>query len=205
MGFPVIAAGLHSTPSSDLGIVFENQLLMLFRQSDAQAVASEIVQTHKDLDQTLLRRKKLQKERQSVNRDLKELNDLIRRAKPKAKPVLSRQIDEAELKIEELTEALEDLEGAYRLSKSRERVIANTANSDEHVLVNFVSPIVDAVNAKKGTQYTMLTARPLRGIMRDADVIAVWLMEKGAVNLLLKHSQTDLRLKEWFLPWAKDV
>lgn len=203
MGFPVVAAGLHSTPSSDLGIVFEDQMLMLFRLSHAQDAANDIIEAHRDIDQVRIRRKALQRKRQQANRELKELNALLETARKTSRPVLKRQIEEVQATVNSLGGELDALDQDFKVSKSRERIVANTVKSDDHVIINYVTPILDAVNEKKGTNYTMLTARPLKGIMRDADVAAVWLMDRNAVNLLLTHTNTDLRLSDWYLPWAK--
>lgn len=204
MGFPVIAAGLHSTPSNDLGLIFENQLLMLFRQTDASSNAAERVVEARERDLTQTERKRLQKMRTGHRRELKELTALLEScSKKKNRAVIQEQLDEVQSDIDKLTLRLDGMNSDYKLSKSRERVLNNMVRSDEHVIIDYVAPIIDSINKKKGTNYTLLTARPLRGIMRDSDVVAVWLMEKSAVNLLLTHTNSDLKLQDWYLPWAK--
>ena len=203
MGFKIETAGLHSTPSSDLGIVFENQLLMFFRMSDAKGMAEEAAKDHKMLDGTLVERKRLQKERNAERRDLKKLNKLLDEAKSlKARRALREQIAETQVEIDDITAKLDAMEYKVRESGSRERVYRQMKTSSDHAMLDYLNPIVDMINEKGSSTLGLFTTMPLRGVMKDADVYCAWLMEKSAINLLLRHTGGDMKLQNWFLPWT---
>lgn len=203
MGFKIETAGLHSTPSSDLGIIFENQLLLFFRMSDAKGMAEEAVKDHKMLDGTLVERKRLQKERNAERRDLKKLNQLLDQAKSlKARRALRDQIAEAQETIDEITAKLDAMDSKVRESNSKERVYRQMKTSSDHAMLDYLNPIVDMLNEKGSSTLGLFTTMPLRGVMKDSDVHCAWLMEKSAINLLLHHTGGDMKLQNWFLPWT---
>ena len=203
MGFKIETAGLHSTPSSDLGIVFENQLLMFFRMSDAKGMAEEAAKDHKMLDGTLVERKRLQKERNAERRDLKKLNKLLEEAKTlKTRRALREQIAETQTEIDDITAKLDAMDYKVRESGSRERVYRQMKTSSDHAMLDYLNPIVDMINEKGSSTLGLFTTMPLRGVMKDADVYCAWLMEKSAINLLLRHTGGDMKLQNWFLPWT---
>lgn len=203
MGFKIQTAGLHSTPSSDLGIVFENQLLLFFRMSDAKEMAEEAARDHKLLDGTLVERKRLQKERTAEKRDLKKLNELLAAQKTlKGRRAIRQQIEDTETAINDITAQLEAMDSKVRESGSRERVYRQMKTSSDHAMLDYLNPIVDMINEKSSSELGLFTTRPLRGVMKDADVYCAWLMEKSAIQLLLRHTSGDMKLQNWFLPWT---
>lgn len=203
MGFKIQTAGLHSTPSSDLGIVFENQLLLFFRMSDAKTVAEEAAKKHKDLDGTLVERKRLQKERNAERRDIKKLNQLLAEQRSLvAKRKIRDQIAEAEGNVNDITAALDSMDQKVRSSNSKERVYRQMKTSNDHAMLDYLNPIVDMLNEKSSSTLGLFTTMPLRGVMKDADVHCAWLMEKSAIRLLLRHCGGDVKLQNWFLPWT---
>lgn len=203
MGFKIETAGLHSTPSSDLGIIFENQLLLFFRMSDAKGMAEEAAKDHKMLDGTLVERKRLQKERNAERRDLKKLNQLLEQAKSlKARRAIREQITEAQENIDDITAKLDAMETKVRASNSKERVYRQMKTSNDHAMLDYLNPIVDMLNEKSSSTLGLFTTMPLRGVMKDSDVHCAWLMEKSAINLLLRHTGGDVKLQNWFLPWT---
>ncbi|QYW03298.1 hypothetical protein pEaSNUABM13_00340 [Erwinia phage pEa_SNUABM_13] len=203
MGFKIQTAGLHSTPSSDLGIVFENQLLLFFRMSDAKGVAEEAAKKHKDLDGTLVERKRLQKERNAERRDIKKLNQLLAENKSLvAKRKIREQIAEAQGNVDDITATLDDMDQKVRSSNSKERVYRQMKTSSDHAMLDYLNPIVDMLNEKSSSTLGLFTTMPLRGVMKDADVHCAWLMEQSAIRLLLRHCGGDVKLQNWFLPWT---
>ncbi|AWY08593.1 hypothetical protein HOT49_gp341 [Erwinia phage vB_EamM_Alexandra] len=203
MGFKIETAGLHSTPSSDLGIVFENQLLLFFRMSDAKGMAEEAARDHKMLDGTLVERKRLQKERNAERRDLKKLNKLLEESKSlKVRRALREQIAETQTEIDDITAKLDAMDSKVRESGSRERVYRQMKTSSDHAMLDYLNPIVDMINEKGSSTLGLFTTMPLRGVMKDSDVHCAWLMEKSAINLLLRHTGGDMKLQNWFLPWT---
>lgn len=203
MGFKIQTAGLHSTPSSDLGIVFENQLLLFFRMSDAKGVAEEAAKKHKDLDGTLVERKRLQKERNAERRDIKKLNQLLAENKSLvAKRKIREQIAEAQGNVDDITATLDEMDQKVRSSNSKERVYRQMKTSSDHAMLDYLNPIVDMLNEKSSSTLGLFTTMPLRGVMKDADVHCAWLMEQSAIRLLLRHCGGDVKLQNWFLPWT---
>ncbi len=203
MGFKIQTAGLHSTPSSDLGIVFENQLLIFFRMSDAMGQAEEAARAHKNLDGTLVERKRLQKERNAERRELKKLNELLEKQTTlKGRRKLRQQIEESEILINDITAQLEAMDHKVRASNSKERVFRQMKTSKDHVMLDYLNPIVDMLNEKSSSTLGLFTTMPLRGVMPDADVHCAWLMEQSAIRLLLRHTGGDVKLQNWFLPWT---
>ncbi|QYW04321.1 hypothetical protein pEaSNUABM46_00337 [Erwinia phage pEa_SNUABM_46] len=203
MGFKIQTAGLHSTPSSDLGIVFENQLLLFFRMSDAKGVAEEAAKKHKDLDGTLVERKRLQKERNAERRDIKKLTQLLAENKSLvAKRKIREQIAEAQGNVDDITATLDDMDQKVRSSNSKERVYRQMKTSSDHAMLDYLNPIVDMLNEKSSSTLGLFTTMPLRGVMKDADVHCAWLMEQSAIRLLLRHCGGDVKLQNWFLPWT---
>lgn len=202
MGFSCIETGLHSTSSSDLGIVFENQLLMMFRLSDAKDSAKFIIEEDKESSQIVQDRKALQKKRNELNRKIRKLeNEFDECESRKERKVINLDLDDLEEKVDAITKQLDDLDPELKIEKSRQRAKASMVNSNEHYILAYVTPILDAINKQRGTDATLFTALPLRGIMRDSDVVCVWLMEKNAVKLIQNHTNFDPKLKDWYLPW----
>jgi len=203
MGFKIETAGLHSTPSSDLGIIFENQLLMFFRMSDAKAVAEEEASRYKSRDGTLVERKRLQKERNAERRELKKLNALLEKQTAlKVRRKIQAQIDSSQADIDDITAQLDDMDAKVRVSNSNARVHRVMTTSNDHAMLNYLNPIIDTLNEKSSSTLGLFTTMPLRGIMPDADVHVAWIMEKSAINLLLRHTGGDVKLQNWFMPWS---
>ncbi|QZE56193.1 hypothetical protein pEaSNUABM52_00335 [Erwinia phage pEp_SNUABM_52] len=203
MGFKIETAGLHSTPSSDLGIIFENQLLMFFRMSDAKAVAEEEASRYKSRDGTLVERKRLQKERNAERRELKKLNALLEKQTAlKVRRKIQAQIDSSQADIDDITAQLDDMDAKVRVSNSNARVHRVMTTSNDHAMLNYLNPILDTLNEKSSSTLGLFTTMPLRGIMPDADVHVAWIMEKSAINLLLRHTGGDVKLQNWFMPWS---
>lgn len=203
MGFKIETAGLHSTPSSDLGIIFENQLLMFFRMSDAKAVAEEEASRYKSRDGTLVERKRLQKERNAERRELKKLNTLLEKQTAlKVRRKIQAQIDSSQADIDDITAQLDDMDAKVRVSNSNARVHRVMTTSNDHAMLNYLNPIIDTLNEKSSSTLGLFTTMPLRGIMPDADVHVAWIMEKSAINLLLRHTGGDVKLQNWFMPWS---
>lgn len=203
MGFKIQTAGLHSTPSSDLGIIFENQLLIFFRASDAKITAEEAAKKHKELDGTLVERKRLQKERNAERRELKKLNQLLEQATAlKVRRKIREQIAETQADIDDITAKLDAMDQNVRASSSRERAYRQMKTSNDHAMLDYLNPIVDMLNEKSSSTLGLFTTMPLRGVMPDADVHCAWLMEQSAIRLLLRHCGGDMKLQNWFLPWT---
>lgn len=203
MGFKIETAGLHSTPSSDLGIIFDNQLLMFFRMSDAKAVAEEEASRYKSRDGTLVERKRLQKERNAERRELKKLNALLEKQTAlKVRRKIQAQIDSSQADIDDITAQLDDMDAKVRVSNSNARVHRVMTTSNDHAMLNYLNPILDTLNEKSSSTLGLFTTMPLRGIMPDADVHVAWIMEKSAINLLLRHTGGDVKLQNWFMPWS---
>lgn len=203
MGFSCIETGLHSTSSSDLGIVFENQLLMMFRASDAKDSAKFVIEVDKESSQIVQDRKALQKKRNALSRELRKLEKEFDECESKKeRKAISEDMDDLEDDIEELNSQIEALDPDMKVEKSRQRAKASMVNSDEHYILAYVTPILDAINKQRGTDVTLFTAIPLRGMLpNDSDVVCVWLMEKNAVKLIQNHTNFDPKLKDWYLPW----
>ena len=155
------------------------------------------------LDGTLVERKRLQKERNTERRDLKKLNQLLDEAKSlKARRALREQIADTETTINDITAKLDAMESKVRLSNSKERVYRQMKTSNDHAMLDYLNPIVDMLNEKSSSTLGLFTTMPLRGVMKDSDVHCAWLMEKSAINLLLRHTGGDVKLQNWFLPWT---
>lgn len=203
MGFKIETAGLHSTPSSDLGIIFDNQLMLFFRMSDAKGIAEDDVRLYKERDGTLVERKRIQKERNAERRELKKLTALYEnQISLKGRRKIAAQIKEAEDNIADFGAELEAMDQRVKASASNARVYRQMKTSSDHAMLNYLNPIVDTINEKSSSDLGLFTTMPLRGIMPDADVHVAWLMEKSAIKLLLRHCGGDMKLQNWFLPWS---
>lgn len=203
MGFKIQTAGLHSTPSSDLGIIFENQLLIFFRMSDAKEIAESEARLYKERDGTLAERKRIQKERNAERREIKKLNQLLDQQKSlKARRAIRAQIADSEALIDDLTAQLDSMDSKVKASTSNARVFRQMKTSSDHAMLNYLNPIVDMLNEKSTSTLGLFTTMPLRGVMPDADVHVAWLMEQSAIKLLLRHTGGDMKLQNWFLPWT---
>lgn len=201
MGFKIEAAGLHSTPSSDLGIIFEHQTLLFFRLSDARQVAEEAVELQKSTDGTLIKRSALMKRRSAAKRAIKKLEQQAEGLSPRRRLPLDKQIAEQNTIIDEVNRELDGMIDNVKQSKSVGRVLRQMKVSNDHSILNYLNPIIDAVNQKSSTEYALFTTMPARGVMKDSDVVAAWLMPKSAVQLILRHTGGDTKLQNWMLPW----
>lgn len=201
MGFSIETAGLHSTPSSDLGIIFENQTLLFFRLSDARQVAEEAVEIQKSTDGTMIRRSALMKKRSAEKRAIKKLEQQAQGLSPRRRLPFEKQIAKHNANIDALNTELDKMTESVKQSKSVGRVLRQMKVSNDHSILNYLNPIIDAVNQKSSTEYALFTTMPARGVMADSDVVAAWLMPKSAVQLILRHTGGDTKLQNWMLPW----
>jgi len=202
LGFTVHNAGLHSAPSSDLGMVLEHQLVMFFRLSDALENSEATAKRFKS-GGVNKQRSELQSERNAERRLLREQQKTVENTKsPRLRDMLTKRMKKTEEAIETLTAKIEALNESVKQHNSTARVNRQMNNTTEISIMNFVNPIVDSLNAKSSTDYAMFTTKPLAGTMRDSDVYAVWLMPKPMIKMLLKLTNGDTKLETWFLPWS---
>ena len=201
MGFQIETAGLHSTPSSDLGIIFENQTLLFFRLSDARQVAEEAVEIQKSTDGTMMRRSALMKKRSAEKRAIKKLEQQTQGMSPRRRLPFEKEIAKHNANIDAINAELDKMTDSVKQSKSVGRVLRQMKVSNDHSILNYLNPIIDAVNQKSSTEYALFTTLPARGVMADSDVVAAWLMPKSAVQLILRHTGGDTKLQNWMLPW----
>lgn len=201
MGFQIETAGLHSTPSSDLGIIFENQTLLFFRLSDARQVAEEAVEIQKSTDGTMIRRSALMKKRSADKRAIKKLEQQAQGMSPRRRLPFEKEIAKHNANIDAVNRELDKMTDSVKQSKSVGRVLRQMKVSNDHSILNYLNPIIDAVNQKSSTEYALFTTMPARGVMADSDVVAAWLMPKSAVQLILRHTGGDTKLQNWMLPW----
>lgn len=202
LGFTVHNAGLHSAPSSDLGMVLEHQLVMFFRLSDALENSEATAKRFKS-GGVNKQRSELQSERNAERRLLREQQKTVENTKsPRLRDMLVKRMKKTEEAIETLTAKIEALNESVKQHNSTARVNRQMNNTTEISIMNFVNPIVDSLNAKSSTDYAMFTTKPLAGTMRDSDVYAVWLMPKPMIKMLLKLTNGDTKLETWFLPWS---
>lgn len=201
MGFKIETAGLHSAPSSDLGIIFENQTLLLFRLSDARSAAEEAIELKKSSDGVLVRRTALMKKRSAANRAIKKLEASAEGLSPRRRMPIDRDIKAQTDIIELVNKELDSMIDGVKQSKSSTRVLRQMHTSNDHAILNYLNPVIDTINEKSSTDYALFTTMPARGIMADSDVVAAWLMPKSAVQLLLRHTGGDAKLQNWMLPW----
>lgn len=203
MGFKVHAAGLHSTPSSDLGIIIEHQLLLFFRKSDARNCAEEAAKIAKESDGVLMHRKQLQKDRNAHRREIKALQLLLDSTKSeKRKALLQEQIASEQARIDTITTTLDNRIDSFKQATSVGRVRRQMKVSNDHAILDYINPILDSINSKSSSDYGLFTTMPLNGVMSDSDVCAVWLMPTSAIRLLMNHTGGDQKLQTWFLPWT---
>lgn len=201
MGFKIEAAGLHSTPSSDLGIIFEHQTLLFFRLSDARQVAEEAVELQKSTDGVMVKRGALMKRRSAAKRAIKKLEQQAEGLSPRRRLPLDKQIAEQNTIIDAVNRELDSMIDNVKQSQSVGRVLRQMKVSNDHAILNYLNPIIDVVNQKSSTDYALFTTMPARGVMKDSDVVAAWLMPKSAVQLILRHTHGDTKLQSWMLPW----
>ena len=201
MGFKIETAGLHSTPSSDLGIIFERQTLLFFRISDARQTAEEAVELQKSTDGTLIKRTAIMKRRSAEKRAIKKLEQQADGLTGRRRLPLDKQITAHMTNIDSLDRELDRMTDSIKQSKSIGRVVRQMNTSNDHAILNYLNPIIDTINSKASTDYALFTTMPTRGIMKDSDVVAAWLMPKSAVQLILRHTGGDTKLQNWMLPW----
>ncbi|AQT28797.1 hypothetical protein YOLOSWAG_329 [Erwinia phage vB_EamM_Yoloswag] len=201
MGFKIETAGLHSTPSSDLGIIFERQTLLFFRMSDAREAAEEQIKRHKRTDSVQVRRTAIMKSRSAEKRAIRKLEREAEGLPRRRRLLIDKQIGDHQARIDDLTRELDSMIESVKQSNSVTRVVRQMRGSNDHALLNYLNTILDAINAKSSTDYALFTTMPLQGIMRDSDVCAAWLMPKGAIKRLLHHTGGDTKLQKWMLPW----
>lgn len=202
LGFTIHNAGLHSAPSSDLGMVFEDQLVMFFRLSDALAASEDASKKFKsggaNKERTIL-----QKARNAARREKRRLEKLFEESNNGAiKRSLEKRINRAQTEIEEITTKIESLNESVKQHNSTSRVNRQMNNTTEISILNFTAPILESLNAKASSDYGLFTTKPLTGTMSDSDVIAVWLMPTSTIKMLLKLTNGDTKLNSWFLPWS---
>lgn len=201
LGFKVHNAGLHSAPSSDLGIVMEDQLLMFFRMSDALENSEQTAKRFK-ISGVNKQRTDLQKDRNAERRELRMLQSQLEGVtNVNLKKALLGRVSKTEKEIDSLTKKIDALNENVKLHNSTARVNRQMNNTTEICILNFANPIIDSINAKSSTDYGLFTTKPLTGLLKDSDVFALWLMPKPTIRMLLKLTNGDTKLDTWFLPW----
>ncbi|AXG67040.1 hypothetical protein HOU08_gp314 [Dickeya phage vB_DsoM_JA29] len=202
LGFKVHNAGLHSAPSSDLGIVLEEQLVMFFRMSDALENSEETSKKFKS-GGVNKERTDLQKRRNSERRELRLLNQNLEGVTNiNLKKAINKRIVKTQKAIDELSAKIDNLNESVKQHNSTARVVRQMNNTTEISILNYAAPILDSLNAKASSDYGLFTTKPLSGLMADSDVFALWLMPKPTIKMLLKLTNGDTKLDTWFLPWS---
>lgn len=202
LGFTVHNAGLHSAPSSDLGIVLEEQLVMFFRMSDALENSEDSAKQFKS-GGVNKERTELQRRRNAERRELRTLNlNLEGVTSVHLKKVIEKRIVKTDKNIAELTAKIDDLNERVKNHNSTARVNRQMNNTTEISILHYAAPILDSINAKASTDYGLFTTKPMTGVMADSDVYALWLMPKPTIKMLLKLTNGDTKLETWFLPWS---
>ncbi|AXG66722.1 hypothetical protein JA33_317 [Dickeya phage vB_DsoM_JA33] len=202
LGFKVHNAGLHSAPSSDLGIVLEEQLVMFFRMSDALENSEEASKKFKT-GGVNKERTDLQKRRNAERRELRLLNQNLEGVTNiNLKKAINKRIEKTQKAIDELTAKIDNLNESVKQHNSTARVVRQMNNTTEISILNYAAPILDSLNAKASSDYGLFTTKPLSGLMADSDVFALWLMPKPTIKMLLKLTNGDTKLDTWFLPWS---
>lgn len=202
LGFKVHNAGLHSAPSSDLGIVLEEQLVMFFRMSDALENSEEASKKFKT-GGVNKERTDLQKRRNAERRELRLLNQNLEGVTNiNLKKAINKRIEKTQKAIDELTAKIDNLNESVKQHNSTARVVRQMNNTTEISILNYAAPILDSLNAKASSDYGLFTTKPLSGLMPDSDVFALWLMPKPTIKMLLKLTNGDTKLDTWFLPWS---
>lgn len=201
MGFKIETAGLHSTPSSDLGIIFERQTLLFFRLSDARQTAKEEIERQRNTDGVHVRRAAIMKARSAEKRAIRKLEKQAEGLSPRMRLPLEKQASRHMDNIETLSKELDSMVEDIKQSKSTGRVLRQMKESSDHAILNYLNPLIETINQKSSTDYALFTSMPARGVMADSDVVAAWLMPKSAVQLILRHTGGDTKLQNWMLPW----
>jgi len=202
LGFKVHNAGLHSAPSSDLGMVLEEQLVMFFRMSDALENSEDTAKRFKS-GGVNKERTDLQKRRNSERRELRAMQiNLEGVSSVHLKKAIEKRITKTEKNISELSAKIDELNERVKSHNSTARVQRQIQNTTEISILNYAAPILESLNAKASSDYGLFTTKPMTGVMADSDVYALWLMPKPTIKMLLKLTNGDTKLETWFLPWS---
>lgn len=195
-GFKVQSAGLHSSPSSDLGFIFEPQPVLFFRVEDAKNYAKERVKNKIESNSVIQQKKQIQSDRSAERRQLKKLGTY-----PPTKKILARMAACGEA-IEDLTAELEGLDAKLKQVGSIHRALKANRVSTNQAIMDYLDPIVEALAKQAGQEMKLFTTRLMTGIMEDSDVVGAWLCTDTQLKLMLRRTDGNMKLKSWFLPWS---
>lgn len=194
-GFDVQTAGLHSSPSSDLGFVFEPQPVIFFRITDAKEYAKQRVKNKIDSNSVIMHKKHIQKERSVERRLLKKLQSYAPTTKIEAR------IKASEALIEELTHSLDSMDAKLKQVGSVHRALKANKTTTNQAILDYLDPIVEALTQRAGQEMRLFTTHLMTGVMKDSDVVGAWLCTHVQLKLMLQRTAGDMKLKSWFLPW----
>lgn len=192
LGFDVDPLSVESARRTDVGILFNNQHLMLFSADAAEAEAKDTLKSEKAASPQLMLRKNLMTSRTRLKRQRTALIEAD--ADASEIRTIDRQLDDIEKRLEGISDEVSAVSSIHR-QRSSKKLKPEAAISD------YAYGIVDILNTKSSQDWTLVTSTAIRNFSGDPDMVGVWLMPRSEYEVLSRLLRNELKLTSLTLPW----
>ena len=150
--------------------LIHDQLLLVFRKSDAKAFNADKLATELDTSS----QQQLKAARSALNKIDKQIGD----AEGAEHKRLTQQYQKLEARVADL-KAQSDLERAHAKTRNKTR----KSSPDEEVL-DYAYHMLDLVNERSQIEYELVTAKFVRSVGNHTNYLAMWVLPKNVVRAL---------------------
>lgn len=182
--------------------LLENQNLIVFRLSDAEAYNKETVLEARRNDGNIVQLNNLKRALRKAQAAAEELS-----AKPKPKGAndqlaLRREVKEANARVESLEMQIAAVESSAEAAKKIIRTKAKIRKSTPNEIVgDYANHLLDLINQKSNVEHALVSGRMLHRI-GNTDYVIMWTMPRHMLRKLLTliGANGDF-IKDWHLAW----
>lgn len=182
--------------------LLENQNLIVFRLSDAEAYNKETVLEARRNDGNIVQLNNLKRALRKAQAAAEELS-----AKPKPKGAndqlaLRREVKEANARVESLEMQIAAVESSAEAAKKIIRTKAKVRKSTPNEIVgDYANHLLDLINQKSNVEHALVSGRMLHRI-GNTDYVIMWTMPRHMLRKLLTliGANGDF-IKDWHLAW----
>jgi hypothetical protein len=217
-----------SDHSSDIGVVFEDQHVLMFSKSSAIALAKEEFEEHKansNTKQNSSIRKNIEKQ---IQQNFSEIAKLLNKKSKADQDKLIESINEKNINYkvlikniykdpkeqvrvqEEITSLRNSIVGLHK----RQAGIIDTKKADAYklnvfrkkimnspsILLTTATETMDELSSRSSKEFTLITGTPMIN-PKNSDIVMFWFIPKNQYKRMLSLTGGNLKITRWGLPW----
>lgn len=205
IGLKVQALSAQDVGMTDIGIAVEDQDILLFRRSAADTFnANKIAEKTKQANATIMTRN-LKRKR---NKLIKQANAITEERKTLGKKelgklkVLADQRSIIKEQVSALDKQISDLSNTAATEKSMLGASKRSiAKSSDEAVFSYANHLLDSINERSETQFSLVTSIFLHKLGTDNDLVAMWIMPKPQYLRILNIDEP--KIKQWCWVWGR--